>query len=140
MPDEIQKKEVENIVKDILIRYIDSINTRYIGIDRLDFHTATNAQITANQNNYAIGNGTRFRLSTDAARNITGITGGADGKMLIIHNVGGFNIVLQDQNAGSLAGNRIITGTGADLTVATNQSVILTYDVTTARWRIFKNA
>ncbi|WP_204308203.1 hypothetical protein, partial [Klebsiella aerogenes] len=47
-------------------------------------------QITANQNDYApTGHATAstLRLSSDASRNVTGLAGGADGRIVIIHNV-----------------------------------------------------
>lgn len=94
------------------------------------------AQITSNQNDYAIGSGTFFRLSTDASRNITSITGGADGKQLIIVNVGSQNIVFtHDDGATGTAANRILSSTAGNLTVAPNGSITLIYDATTARWR-----
>jgi len=100
------------------------------------FAATTNPQITADQNDYGIGAGANFRLSTDAQRAITGITGGYDGKFLYISNVGAFNLVLSNQNAGSAAANRIITGTGDDRVMAPGQSVILKYDSTDSRWRM----
>jgi hypothetical protein len=97
----------------------------------------TLAQITADKNNYDVGPGEFFRISSDAARNITGILGGTDNRTIYISNVGAFTITLQDQNAGSTAANRIITGTGADVALATDDNAILKYDVLTNRWRLF---
>lgn len=99
-------------------------------------------QITSDQNNYTIGQ-SYARLFSDAARAITGIIPfgvGGQSSMLVIANVGSFNITLKNQNASSTAANRIITGTGADLVVAPDQTVMLIYDLTTQRWRVFKNA
>lgn len=93
------------------------------------------AQITADQNDYAIGSGTFFRLSTDASRTITGMTGGSDGKWMAIANVGSFSLVLANQSASSAAANRIITGTGASITIAPDEQVRIIYDATTQRWR-----
>lgn len=98
------------------------------------------AQITANQNDYNPGTGGYFRLDLDAARSITGFAGPIDGRVIIISNVSAFTLTIQNQNAGSSANNRVITGTGADLAVLTNQTVKLIYDATTLRWRVFKNA
>ena len=94
------------------------------------------AQITSNQNDYPIGTGTFFRLSTDASRNITSMTGGADGKHLIIVNVGSNNIVFtHDDGATGTAANRILSSTAANLTIVPNGSITLIYDGTTQRWR-----
>ena len=100
----------------------------------------TVAQLTGNVNDWAIGIGTTFRISSDASRNVTRIAGGTDGRWIRLSNIGAQNIVLQNQNAGSSAANRIITGLGADLTLAADKTVDLWYDDTTDRWRISKNA
>lgn len=112
-------------------------------IDALDGTTAndirlkfsTKAQITANQNDYAVGDGTMFRLSSDASRNITGIAGGADGRIIYLFNVGAQDIVLTNADAASAEANRILTGTGASVTVAANGQAVLVYDGTSSRWR-----
>lgn len=94
------------------------------------------AEITAAQNNYAIGNYTVLRLSTDASRAITGFTGGFRGRILIIINVGAQDIVFANNSASSAAGNKIITGTGADVTIVATKSIIFYYDKTGAVWRL----
>jgi len=73
-----------------------------------------------------------FRLSTDASRNITGITNGADGREIVLINVGLFNIVLVN-DATSTAANRFLFG--ADYTLAAGKSIDLIYDATASRWR-----
>lgn len=93
------------------------------------------AQITADQNDYNVGNSSFIRLSSDASRTITGIDQGSNGKHLILVNTGAFNIVLANQSVASLAANRFITGTGADITLAPDERVAATYDATTGRWR-----
>lgn len=93
------------------------------------------AQITSNQNDYNPGAFGWLRLSTDASRDITGFTGGAEGRELRITNIGAFNIVLKEQVT-STAANQIITGTAADVTIATLKSALLKYDSVSSRWRI----
>jgi len=95
----------------------------------------TPAQITGNQDNYDPGQYGWLRLSTDASRNITGFTGGAEGRELWLTNVGSFNIVLVEQ-ATSTAANQIITGTGANVTMAPLDCALLKYDNASSRWRI----
>lgn len=96
------------------------------------------SQITADQNDYTGMDGFSFaRLSSDASRTITGIANGFDGKKLYIVNVGSNDIILANQNASSTDTNRIITGTGADVTLSADQTATLIYDNTTQRWRIF---
>jgi hypothetical protein len=78
-----------------------------------------------------------FRLSGDAARNITGIAFNGSTVSIRLVNVGAFNIVLQNNNAGSATSNRILTGTGADLTLAAGSApVLLQYDTVSRIWRV----
>lgn len=102
----------------------------------------TPAQIAADQNNYNPG-GTSYyqRWSTDASRNITGITFTAaqvDGQTHVITNIGSQNIVIVNESASSTAANRFHNSTGADITLAADQEVNCWYDATTARWRVTK--
>lgn len=97
----------------------------------------TPAQITANTDDYApTGHATalRFRLSTDASRNLTGLQGGTDGREVLIANVGAFDLVLV-HDATSTAANRFFLPNSANLTLNPNDSVRLWYDITSARWR-----
>lgn len=94
------------------------------------------AQITANQNDYNptnLATANFLRLSTDASRDITGLQTGASGRIIMIHNIGSFNIVLKDEDVGSTAANRFALN--ADVTILPDQIVMLHYDSTTSRWR-----
>jgi hypothetical protein len=96
----------------------------------------TPSQITSNQNNYAPTNyqyAGVLRLSSDASRDITGILGDLDGRILPIFNVGSFDIVLKDEDAGSTAANRFALQ--ADITIPPDGAAILWYDSTSSRWR-----
>lgn len=95
------------------------------------------AQITSNQNDYDIGakTGASFAISSDAARDITGIlaTSVADGTLLFVQNVGSFAITLKDESASSSAANRFaLTG---DIALNPDAGVILQYNATASRWR-----
>lgn len=95
------------------------------------------SQITSNQNDYSptgLSTAAVLRLTSDASRNITSIAGGSDGRILTLHNVGSFNIVLtKDDGATGTAGNRILLT--SDTPIAPLQSVTLQYDSTSSRWR-----
>lgn len=97
----------------------------------------TPAQITGNENNYAPtghGNVLVMRLSSDAARDITGIsTGTVEHRILMLVNVGSQNVVLKDEDANSLEFNRFALK--ADITLAPDGGVILFYDTVSDRWR-----
>jgi hypothetical protein len=102
----------------------------------------TPAQITASQDNYNPGGvGEFLRLSTDASRNITGLTftpGQLDGEKHFIANTGAQNIVLVHESASSTAANRFHNTTGTDITLTPDQQAMIWYDATTARWRVTK--
>lgn len=93
-------------------------------------------QIAADQNDYSptsLSTSSVLRLTSDAARNITGLAGGADGRIIIIHNVGSYAITLKDESSSSSAANRFALS--ADISIAVDTSVLLQYDSTSSRWR-----
>lgn len=91
---------------------------------------------TGTQHNYDVGTRSYVRLDGSSTPVITGIkANNADGKALFISNVGSVSIQFNNQDSNSTAGNRIITGTGANVTLAADASMTLLYDATTARWR-----
>ena len=99
-------------------------------------NTLTPPSITADQNNYAptgFAGNVVLRLSSDAARAVTGIVAGVAGQLLILHNVGAFPITLSPENPASTATNRFATGSA--VTIAANQSVLAQYDGVSQRWR-----
>lgn len=98
--------------------------------------TISPPQITANQNDYApsgFASASVLRFSTDAPRNVTGLAGGADGRVVYLYNVGGSSAVLKAESASSSAANRF--GFNADITIGGKQSVVLLYDAGALRWR-----
>lgn len=107
------------------------------------YNATTFPQLTADANNYDLTTAYYARLSSDASRNITGITNGelpgavaSEGRKLILINVGAQPIVLLNENAGSAEANRIIVYSGTSYTLAAGQSVELMYDNTADRWRV----
>lgn len=99
--------------------------------------TVTPAQIAADVNDYAPAGAaaaTRLRLSSDqAGRLFTGLAGGADGRLVLLQNVGAFPLRLVDQAAASIAANRLALG--GDYELAAGASVALDYDASVSRWR-----
>jgi hypothetical protein len=106
----------------------------------------TSTQVVANTNNYTATDGsntcttkTALRISTDASRNITGLScAQAEGDIRIIHNVGSFSAVLTNEDASSTAANRFLFG--GDVTLLTNYSITLRYDGVASRWRAITTA
>ncbi len=96
---------------------------------------------TGTQNNYSptgIANATILRLNPGSALTITGITGGVNGRHLIIENVSGTAAVtLANENASSTAANRLnmLGATGTVMSSNVNTAVHLVYDGTASRWK-----
>jgi hypothetical protein len=110
---------------------IDQIQT-VIPDKRLDETSPT--QLTADVNNFSLADAILTRFSSNAARTITGFAGAKAG-VKIVANVGSFNVVLANNSASSDAENRILTHSGANITLTPGQLALMTYDFTSARWR-----
>ncbi len=96
---------------------------------------STFATLTGNVSNFLTPETSNLRMSTDAEWNVTGLTNGVNGRVLFITNVGSLNLVFTHQDTNSLAANRIISVTGADLVLQPNEAILLIYDDASARWR-----
>lgn len=97
---------------------------------------ATAAQISADQNNYAPAGYDKhcglLEISSDAARTITGLTGGTTDRKLFIANKGSFNITLKDASGSSTAANRFLFG--EDVVIRAGGAIELYYSGTDSRW------
>lgn len=95
----------------------------------------TPAAFAATQNDYApvgLSAAAVARLTATGAQSITGIAGGAAGRVLILQNVGAAAISLLNANTGSTAANRFAFS--YDRTIEPGRVLILIYDVTQSRW------
>jgi alpha-tubulin suppressor-like RCC1 family protein len=100
------------------------------------FRKGVDYSTTGTTNDTPFTNNSLVRLTGAGAQTLSGIAGGTDGKLLTIMNAGVATATLQNQNTGSVAANRIITGTGADMTIGVDQSVLMVYDSGVNRWRV----
>ncbi len=104
------------------------------------FKTTSPAALVAGDNNNYSGLAPDFsyaRLQAGAGGStITGIAGGEEGHLLIITNVSTNNLTLAHEDINSAESNRILTGTGANIVLGQNDSAVLVYDATSARWRV----
>lgn len=80
---------------------------------------------------------TRIRAPTNAAGStVTGLLALSDGTVRIIENIGPVgNLTLTNEDAGSLAANRITLPGGLPLILPVGGTLMLVYDLGTARWR-----
>lgn len=93
--------------------------------------------ISADQNDYAptgFATCSSMRLVTDASRTLTGLAGGAAGRIVLLLNVGSENLVLSNQNASSSAANRFDLNQ-TTITIPKDCGCFLMYDGVDSRWR-----
>lgn len=93
------------------------------------------SQITSSQNNYnptGLADATVLRLTSDATRSVTGLAGGADGRIIIIANRGSNSIDLTASDASSDADKQF--DVGASLGLETDHAGIFWYDSTDSKW------
>lgn len=96
------------------------------------------AQIVANTDNYNPTNlhtTSVLRINSDAARNLTGLNAGVAGETILLVNTGAFTITLV-HDATSTAANRFYCPGSANASLTANRSLLLWYDITSARWRV----
>lgn len=74
-----------------------------------------------------------IRISSSTDVNITGLAGGADGRIIVIENIGFNNITLTSEDGASTAANQFLLNTNVLLLGL--EIAVLQYDATTARWR-----
>jgi hypothetical protein len=107
------------------------------GGEALNF--GTDYSTTGVQNNVNLTATSSVRYTGSSAATFTGIIAGTSnvaGSILHLHNASSSALTISNQNASSTATNRIITGTGSDMVMAANSSVIMQYDGTAALWRV----
>lgn len=102
----------------------------------LAFRKGSDISVTGILNDQVISGVSLSRFTGVAAQTLTGITGGADGKILTLMNAGSQTLIISNQDAGSVAVNRIITGTGANLDIPVDATTLLQYDSGVSRWRV----
>ena len=93
------------------------------------------SQITSNQSDYnpaGLSSASVLNLSSDATRSVSGLAGGAEGRVVAFLNTGSQPIILLSESGPSSASNRFALG--ADLAIAAKQTAILRYDGTASRW------
>lgn len=77
-----------------------------------------------------------FSFTGASSTTITGFANGSDGKLLYILNKTGTQLTINNNDSGSVAANRILTGTGASISIENNASLVLIYDATTSLWNV----
>jgi hypothetical protein len=93
--------------------------------------------LTASVNNLSIGSFTYFEQSANAGPfNITGLTGGENGRMIYFQNTGNNTWNFTNEDASSTASNRILTKGAGTIAIASRGTGVLVYDSGSSRWRL----
>lgn len=98
------------------------------------------ASLAVNQDNYAptgITGASIIRQDCSASVDITGLTDGSDGRLIIFHNISATNTITLKHDVTSTAANRFYCSNNGDLPLGPNESALLVYDATSLRWRTF---
>jgi hypothetical protein len=91
--------------------------------------------LSTTNNNVVIGSFKNFRITGPTSNfTITGITGGVDGREILLYNTVGYRMIIANENVGSLTANRISTLSNGDIQTTTQGVVSLIYDGTSSRW------
>lgn len=99
--------------------------------------TITPATIGGNQDDYnptGLSGASKLRLSTSANYALTGLAGGSAGRIIIIHNVGSFNLTLNNEDGNSNAANRFSLLGSVNHSLQPRECIILQYDSSQSRW------
>jgi hypothetical protein len=88
------------------------------------------------QNALNRGAGSSIKFDVSGTVTLNGIAGGVDGMLLYIINGQGTTLIINNENAGALAANRITTNTGSALTITNRGGATLIYDSASSLWRV----
>lgn len=92
--------------------------------------------LTGGQNNFELNGLYAITFEGSGDTTITGFASGAQQVTVINEQGAGNDLVLSDQDTLSSAANRIITGSGADITLENNQSAVLFRNIDDTAWLV----
>lgn len=118
--------------------YFPRWNTSQWESVRFGLNNKISPSISADQNNWSptgLSSASVIRVTaTGSGRNITGLTAGADGDVIVIENIGALFVSLKHLSGSSSAANQFNFG-GTDISLWTGDSVVLEYDGASSQWR-----
>lgn len=129
--------------RDAMATFATSLNAALTGLTALNGAVklggaVTPAALAADAGDYApagLATAARVRVSGSAARLIHGLAAGVDGQVLVVENVGAFDITLKAQSTTATAANRFALV--SDVVLAKQGgAATLVYDAPLARWTL----
>ncbi len=100
-------------------------------------------QLTGNTDNWAptgLAGAETIRMSSNAAINLTGLTGGTAGRQITLISINTSNNITLVHSATSTAANQFICPNSANAAIRPNGAVILRYDGVSSKWRVVGSA
>jgi hypothetical protein len=97
---------------------------------------ATTISITGgiSNDNVSLASGYSFyRLTATGDATISGLSGGVDGRIVVLHNSSSYELVLENQDLSSTTTNRMELSTG-DIVMSDDEVITLIYSETEGRW------
>jgi len=120
----------------------ETISEAWTFTDQLLANGTITDTLTAQQDDYAptgIGDANSLEINCNGNQVITGISGGADGRLLLLQNVDGTDtITLNHNDASSTAANRFVLPGNANLVIQPRAGVLLRYR--SSRWYALANS
>lgn len=109
--------------------------------DLTNASTVTPAALASgDSNNVDVNVADLARFSANAGGSaVTGLIGGYPARRIVLVNLAN-TLTLEHEDTASSAENRIISATGAAISLATNDMAELIYDEVSARWRVMGTA
>jgi hypothetical protein len=128
-------KDVICVAPSYIFEHIDVKKSFYLSGE------LTPSQITADENDYnptGLSTASVLRLDVDADRSITGLSGGADCRVITVLNISTFIITLSKEDTNSNAANRF--DFDANIVLLPKRAATLWYDSTASRWKFMNSA
>lgn len=123
-----------------------ALNTSYASAFALSGTISPTGLGDSSTNNYnpaGLSGASCIRQSVTGEAALTGLAGGADGRILVLHNIAtnpAFTLALVHNSGSSTASNKFLLPANTNILISPNGSVTLRYDGTSAVWRVIGQA
>lgn len=103
--------------------------------NKILFSTEANSALTGSDQDFTPGRYQIVSFTNASLQSIRSINPAVQ-KFLILINATGTSMEIKNEASAATAANRIITGTGLDLTIDSGASILCAYDGNASRWRV----
>lgn len=99
------------------------------------FSTENNTALTGSDQDLSPGRDQIIKVTNASLSSIRSVSPAVQGFLILVNGTGA-TVTIKNESSGATAANRIVTGTGVDLSVKDGASIILAYDTNSTRWRV----